>query len=84
MLQNVNDCDSVVTMTLDVKSYAQATLNIAICEGKSYNFGGKDLTEAGIYYDTTMRGGSLCDSITELHLTIKDTIVPVISCDDNI
>ena len=73
-LTTVNGCDSVVTMTLTVGDYARATINRDICQGESFSFGGKDLTVTGIYHDTIVRGGTLCDSITELRLTVKDTV----------
>jgi uncharacterized protein (TIGR02145 family) len=73
-LHTVKGCDSVVTMTLIVEDYARETIYAGICQGETYHFDGKDLTTTGVYYDTVARGGSLCDSIAELHLTVKDTV----------
>lgn len=47
-----------------------ASVTASICDGSFYSFGGKKLTEAGLYTHTsiTARG---CDSVTTLNLLIK-------------
>ena len=45
-------------------------VSASFCEGSSYSFGGKELTEAGTYRDTTYTEGEHCMQITELHLSM--------------
>lgn len=55
----------------------------SICEGNTYDFYGRILTESGVYLDT-LTTGSECDTVIELHLSfipqdpipIYDTICP--------
>ena len=45
-----------------------------ICRGNYIVFGGKQLTERGVYYDTLIAANG-CDSIVSLHLNIADVNV---------
>ena len=69
-LQTVNDCDSVVTLTLTVNPVANTNLTAAICEGSSYTENGFNVSEAGTYTQNlqTVNG---CDSIVTLTLTVN-------------
>ena len=72
-LTSVTGCDSIVTLTLSVSSVQHKSIGASICRGESYPFGGKELTEAAIYYDTIQSKVTGCDSlITELTLTVKE------------
>ena len=68
-LTALNGCDSVVTLHLTVNPTALIEENGAICQGGTYAWHRRVLTEAGIYYDTlqTIRG---CDSVFRLTLTV--------------
>ncbi|MDR2840489.1 MAG: DNRLRE domain-containing protein, partial [Paludibacter sp.] len=69
-LTNINDCDSIVTLTLSVLPNSTFAYSEVICEGYTYDFNGKTLNTSGIYIDTlTSRLG--CDSIITLTLTIS-------------
>ena len=82
-LQNVNGCDSIVTLILTVNPIYSSIIYDTICQGDSISFCGKYYNQTGIYSDTlqTVFG---CDSIITLNLhvnlpdtfTIYDTICP--------
>jgi len=63
-------CDSIIELTLTVISVDTTQITVDICEGESYDFFGRQLTEEGIYYKTlqTIHG---CDSVIELTLTVE-------------
>ncbi len=65
-------CDSVYKLNLTVTPSYEVLQSAAICEGETYMFRGKVLTEQGTYYDslTTVHG---CDSVIKLVLTINPT-----------
>ena len=58
------------SIQLNVIEPIHQTIRAAICEGSSYPFVGKSLTESGIYRDTT-QGSNGCDSITTLILSVN-------------
>ena len=68
-LTALNGCDSIVTLHLTVNPTALIEENGAICQGGTYAWHRRVLTEAGIYYDTlqTIHG---CDSVFRLTLTV--------------
>ena len=70
-LQAIFGCDSIIELTLTVHFIDTTKMSIDICEGESYDFFGRTLTEEGIYYETlqTIHG---CDSIIELTLTVTN------------
>ena len=83
-LQDVNGCDSVIELTLTVNPAAFMSDSVTICEGDFYDFHGKTLSLADIYYDTlqTIHG---CDSVFELVLTVNPLPeIPLITKTDNL
>ena len=69
-VQDVNGCDSVVTLHLTVNSLVITEETIIACD--SYEWNDETYTESGDYtYTTTAANG--CDSIVTLHLTINQT-----------
>jgi hypothetical protein len=79
-LQTIHGCDSIIELTLIVNPVPPVTkISDSIYIGNSYDFNGKLLTIADIYYDTlqTIHG---CDSIIELTLTI--TSVGIVETDN--
>ncbi len=62
-LTNAAGCDSVITTTVQVKPISTKTVNVTICQGKSYTLpNGTIVTTAGTYVNTfTAING--CDSI---------------------
>jgi gliding motility-associated-like protein len=68
--QTVNGCDSAVTLNLTVNPvYAGGVLDMVICQGESFTFGGNSYSAAGSYPHTfqTVNG---CDSSVVLNVTV--------------
>jgi hypothetical protein len=57
------------TITLYELSQVVTTLSASFCEGSSYQFNDKELTQAGNYIDSLINAGG-CDSIVKLTLTV--------------
>ena len=71
-LPTVHNCDSVVTMTLNVNPEYTTPLSAVICQGESYSFAGQNLTVGGVYRDS-LQTVSGCDSVVVLTLTVNPT-----------
>jgi len=69
----VTGCDSIITLKLTVTPAPVTPLHAAICEGDTYDFEGKHLTQGGVYRDT-VRSEEGCMSITELTLTVNKPV----------
>ena len=67
----VTGCDSIITLVLTRNAAPVIPITAAICEGSAYSFGDKELTEAGIYRDTTYAAETHCMEIQELTLTVN-------------
>jgi len=68
------NCDSSVTLTLNVIPAFNTSISQTICQGTSYNFGGIARTTAGTYIDT-LQTASGCDSIITLTLNINPNAI---------
>ncbi len=77
-LQNVNGCDSVVTLVLSVQQAVTSAVSATVCQGSGYNFNGQTLTSAGTYTDTLITASG-CDSIVTLTLSLSAPVVTVIN-----
>ena len=70
-----NGCDSVINLTLTTRTAsAPVTVNEAICQGESYDFGGQALTQpnpAGQPYLLSGTNQYGCDSTVYLYLTVN-------------
>ena len=77
-LQTINGCDSVIILTLSVNPVATTPLSATICSNETYDFHGRDLTQAGTYSDTlqTVNG---CDSVIILTLTVNPVVPTTLS-----
>ena len=72
-LQTVNGCDSIVSQLILINHPVQAFENVKVCEGQSYTFNGRTLTETNWYYDTIINGAANgCDSIVSLWLEVQN------------
>jgi hypothetical protein len=69
-LVTAGGCDSLVTLTLDVLSTGDTTLNVSTCN--QYVFNSVLLTASGTYMDTLTNING-CDSMVTLNLTIYNT-----------
>ena len=63
-------CDSIITLTLEVKNILTDSRTKSICSNASYNFYGEELSTANTYtaYVSSTTGG--CDSIITLYLEV--------------
>jgi hypothetical protein len=69
---SVYGCDSIASLWLDVQN-AASWLDVRVCEGQSYTFNGRTLTETNEYYDTIFNGSVYgCDSIVYLWLEVRN------------
>lgn len=71
-------CDSVFNLNLTVHNSYNETINLALCEGLSYNFNGTTISESGTYY-TVLQSSMTCDSIVNLVVTTSEIIETEIS-----
>jgi len=60
-------CDSIITLTLNVRPYVYVAYSATICQGDTYPFNGSLLSQPGIYTDTL---ATSCDSIVTLTLSV--------------
>jgi len=67
-LQTKTGCDSIYKLVLYVKNHFYKEINDTLCEGDVYDFHGRKLTEAGVYYDS-IKTPEGCDSIYKLTLS---------------
>ncbi len=72
-LAGTNGCDSVVTLHLTVNQSSASSINVTICNGRSYNFNGRTLTTAGVYRDT-INNHFGCDSTITLTLSVSPSV----------
>lgn len=78
-LTNAQGCDSIVTLYLKVVEPvtcmpSDTTIYETICEGESYSFDGKALTEGGVFtkkFTKTCSNGNTTDSTVTLNLTVS-------------
>jgi hypothetical protein len=71
-IATVHNCDSIFHLYLTVlPAYPAQEITASICQGETYDFGGRSLTTGGLYIDslTTVNGG--CDSVVRLSLTVN-------------
>ncbi|MFA6056809.1 MAG: hypothetical protein WC756_01330, partial [Taibaiella sp.] len=69
VFQDVNGCDSNVTLTLNVGSAITYTFSDTTCAGATYNWGTQNLTTSGSY-NQTFTSATNCDSIVTLNLFV--------------
>ena len=73
-LQNINGCDSTVTLTLNVNPNVTSTQTIIICQGAlPYSWNSQSLTAAGTY-QATLTNANGCDSTVTLHLVVNPNV----------
>ncbi len=80
-LQTINGCDSVVTLTLSINPIPKITTTATICDNQTYQFGGRELSEAGTYtYSLISEDGYKSIVILTLNvLPTFDTVIEQIS-----
>lgn len=69
-----NECDSIITLTLTTLPSMKDTIYRTICEGESFLFDGRELTEPspeGRFFVATLQSSIGCDSTVYLQLTVN-------------
>ena len=65
----VDGCDTIATLVLSVTPPLSTAIGVTICEGDFFNFGGQQLTTAGLYpFSFVSQEG--CDSIVTINLSV--------------
>lgn len=67
-LKTREGCDSTINLNLKLRSRVRIILSEIICDGDTYLFGARRLSEPGIYFDTLSSRITGCDSIVRLDL----------------
>ena len=80
-LASVDNCDSIITLTLTVYPVPFTMFIVQICDGDSYDFLGTNLNQSGTYSDTLLSTHN-CDSIITLNLIVNP--VSTITVSDSI
>ena len=70
VLTAANGCDSTVTLNLTVLPTPATALNIAICDGESYQVGNSSYTTTGTYTNI-LTAANGCDSTVTLNLLVN-------------
>jgi hypothetical protein len=73
-LISINNCDSIVTLYLTVLPFSGSTISDTVCADRVYNFNGRFILTAGMYYDTLPNANG-CDSLVTLNLVVLPTVV---------
>ena len=80
MLQDIDGCDSLVNLTIEITPLSYSTVVEEICEGDSIEVAGLIFNFAG-NYDIPLEGSRGCDSIVTLELTVLSVPVQLIQED---
>lgn len=69
IMQDLDGCDSIINLNVVTRPISQYNYIDTICDGDTYDFGGRSLDFEGIYYDTLTNVYG-CDSIIILDLIV--------------
>ncbi len=72
-LQTANECDSIITLQLQVLPAFEEYQNATVCNGETYNWRSRVLSATGVYADT-LQTATACDSIITLQLQVLPAI----------
>jgi gliding motility-associated-like protein len=84
-LPRFDGCDSIIRLTLNVRSHYQISQEINICSGDSASVGNRIYKTSGLFIDT-LKSRWGCDSIIESKVNVNpkyDTAVVYILCGDS-
>ncbi len=80
-VQNINGCDSVITINLGIKKETSASISPGVCYNYSSPSSKYNWTKSGVYMDTVPNIAG-CDSVITINLTINkatfETISPIV------
>ncbi|HUR32032.1 MAG TPA: hypothetical protein VMZ69_11420, partial [Saprospiraceae bacterium] len=74
-LKTKNNCDSIVTLDLEVAGITTNTVNAKIFEGETYKIGNNQFNREGEYLVTLISSDG-CDSLINLHLKYYQVYIP--------
>ena len=77
-LLNYLNCDSIITLNLNVLPRQRVSITGEICDNETYDFNGSVLNQQGRYIDT-LPDVNGCDSIITLDLTVNPTYVVAVT-----
>lgn len=77
-LQSSQRCDSIVNLALTVNPTKNTTLTYTVCTGTVITIGNQSFSTSG-NYSVTLQASSGCDSIVNLNLNERDTLIENIS-----
>jgi len=69
-LTSSTGCDSIITLTLSIRSHSSASISESICQGSTFAFGSQNLATAGTY-TRTITAANGCDSVITLNLEVR-------------
>lgn len=69
-LKSINNCDSIINLSLTVLDKNSRSINATICQGKSFSVGDSSYSIAGIY-STILKSKAGCDSTVILNLKVS-------------
>ena len=69
MLQSVDGCDSLVTISLEIDSGIPVTFDEVICEGETFNLYDISATEEDVY-TTVVESATSCDTLVTVNLRV--------------
>ncbi len=67
-----DQCQDSISFSVTTSTLVPVPFNANVCEGYSYDFNGRPISEPGVYLDTLISSFG-CDSISELHLSLIPT-----------
>ena len=74
-LMSKNGCDSILTVRVEIVEDILVDLGtIVLCEGESFLFSGTDISQSGMYSDTSVSSIG-CDSITTVNIEMTPNLV---------
>jgi len=66
---SITGCTNYDTVTINTNPANSSAINTFICQGNTYIFGGKNISNTGTYYDT-LKNYLGCDSVVLLNLSV--------------
>jgi gliding motility-associated-like protein len=73
--KNINNCDSIVSLDLEIIGAKYDTLEVSILKGETYNIENNSFSEEG-NFPLTLTSSIGCDSLVLLKLTHFDVFIP--------
>lgn len=72
-LTSAQGCDSIYTIHINEYAKFLDAANHSLCQGDTLFWRGKEITQAGVYYDSLVSQLSGCDSVYQMTVNIRNT-----------